>query len=92
MQAVKLVAIKHLAITSLILFSLYVDVAAYSFGVPIALSVCRDFLTSHSGTPNSTVALTKRVWVELTDSSGDQVSCFEHGQTYDGEIIVYYYL
>ena len=48
-------------------------------------SVCDGFLTSHGGTLNSTVARTKRVWVELWDSSQqNQQSCFEHGVLYKG--------
>ena len=51
--------------------------------------VCDDFLTSHGGKLNSTVASTKRVWVELWDSSKqNRQSCFEHGASYKGTLLV----
>ena len=61
----------------------------YSNFIPPVPSVCDEFLTSHGGTLNSTVATcrAKQVWVELWDSSKNQQSCFEHGVSYNGTLL-----
>ena len=76
---------KEIIILLLVLCLQTSTVLAYSNFVPPVPSVCDEFLTWHGGTLNSTVARTKRVWVELWDSSQqNQQSCFEHGVSYKG--------